>query len=57
LSKSATADLDGAGPETTTMHCSGFRVRLPSDKIDFVKFCAWLAPGMTFNVEARIAEP
>jgi hypothetical protein len=27
MSKSATADLDGADPESSAIHCSGFRVR------------------------------
>jgi hypothetical protein len=32
------------------MHCSGFRVRSPSDKIDFVNFAQSSRPGMTVCV-------
>jgi hypothetical protein len=39
--------LLGADPESSTEHCSGFRVRSPSDKIDFVNFARGSRPGMT----------
>jgi hypothetical protein len=39
----------GADPESSAMHCSGFRVRSPSDKIDFVNFARGSRPGMTVD--------
>src|SRR5882757_5995124 len=39
--------LLGADPESSTVHRSGFRVRSPSDKIDFVNFALCSRPGMT----------
>jgi|ERR1700730_1150774 hypothetical protein len=47
--------LLGADPESSAMHCSGFRVRSLSDKIDFVNFCAELAPRNDgFRMDARV---
>jgi hypothetical protein len=37
----------GADPESRPEHCSGFRVRSLSDKIDFVNFAQSSRPGMT----------
>jgi hypothetical protein len=39
--------LLGADPESSTVHCSGFRVRSLSNKIDFVNFAQSSRPGMT----------
>jgi hypothetical protein len=41
--------LLGADPESSTMHCSGFRVRSLGDKIDFVNFAQNSRPGMTVS--------
>jgi hypothetical protein len=41
--------LSGADPESSTVHCSGFRVRSLSDKIDFVNFARSSRPGMTVS--------
>src|SRR3954452_1720276 len=44
-------------PESSTMHCSGFRVRSPSDKIDFVNFAHGSRPGMTVSRWIRGSSP
>jgi hypothetical protein len=49
--------LLGADPESSTMHCSGFRVRSPSDKIDEVNFAQGSRPGMTVSRWMRGSSP
>src|SRR4051812_36575366 len=43
----------GADPESSAMHCSGFRVRSLSDKIDFVNFAQSSRPGTTVEMRTQ----